>query len=510
MCVADKHGNVYLTGSFDSGTLTIGSTSMNCNGSPDVFIVKYDSMGVIQWAKSAGGNGYDTPTGLGVDTAGNVYVTGNTNSFHMYFGSTMLVNANSNNTYDIFIAKYDTNGNFQWAKLAGTTSSDECRSIAVDPSGNSYITGVFPGTSIVFGTITLFNNYFLTKYDTNGNVVWAKGAGNNTANSYSVSVDGSENVYVSGIFNQSILIFSNDTLHNDTTNGSADIFVVKYDSSGTELWAKRAGGNHADVAYSIHADAAGNAFVTGYYLSPSFNFGNDTITNVDSIGTTADFFFLKFDASGNELWIHSAGSSSDDHGTSITSDPAGSIYVTGYYHGPDITFGNIVLSNVSVGSEIFVVKYDSTGNVVWAKSLEGLGNDYGSSIASDPQGDLYTAGEYASTNLSFLNFNLSHSGGMDMYVAKINYYNLTTSNADQTYPDETIFYPNPGDGIFYLKSGMQISQVEILDLLGKKVYETTISERDSRIDLSGFPAGVYFYKATDSGKSVLTGKVLIR
>jgi hypothetical protein len=513
-CATDAHGNVYITGHFNSGLLIFGQDSLSTHGIDDVFVVKFDSMGVAQWARSAGGGSYDQAYGVAVDTAGNVYIAGGFQSSHLFFDSLVYLNSSISGTYqDIFIAKYDANGNLLWVKTAGNSAySDAARSIAVDPSGNAYITGPFGGTSIAFGSYTLTNNYFLTKYDTQGNVVWAKGAMTMGANAYSNSIDGNENIYVTGMFYPGFVVFENDTLHNDTTAGSADIFVVKYDSSGTVLWAKRAGGNRSDIPYCIYADSSGNAFVTGGSYSPSFNFGSTAFVN-SGTGTTTDFYFLKFDPAGNEAWVQGAGGTQNEQGQSVTTDAAGDIYLTGYFSSGSILFGSTMLYNTTTYvNEIFVVKYSSSGNAIWAKQISGAGNDNGSSITTDPQGDVYTSGEFASSTISFGNYTFINtiSSTSDMYFAKIAAPNLTTSLADLNNTYEAVIYPNPNDGVFFIRPDVQAATIEIVNMLGQKIYAGAVTDKNQQIDLRAYPAGIYFYSATTNQNSLITGKIIVR
>ena len=160
----------------------------------------------------------------------------------------------SGNTADLFITKYNTNGNVIWAKNAGGIYSENATSIAIDATNNLYIVGTF-GKKIAFGTIILTNadtltNYqdlFLAKYNSSGNVLWAKRAGGtNNDYPYSVAMKALGGVYIAGNFESSTLAFDTTTLINA---GNPDVFLAKYDTSGNVLWAKRAGGTGYDYPY---------------------------------------------------------------------------------------------------------------------------------------------------------------------------------------------------------------------------------------------------------------------
>ena len=205
----------------------------------------------LVWAKRAGGTRTDLGRGIAVDGSGNSYVTGKF-SLSATFGpgetnETTLTGAGWD---DIFVAKYDASGALVWAKRAGGTGLDVGVGIAVDGSGNSYVTGSFRG-SPTFGpgetnetTLTSAGDIdiFVAKYDASGALVWAKRAGAPSLNDFGrgIAVDGSGNSYVTGLFEDSAT-FGPGEINETTLTGFVDIFVAKYDASGDLVWAKRAG-----------------------------------------------------------------------------------------------------------------------------------------------------------------------------------------------------------------------------------------------------------------------------
>ena len=310
---------------------------------------------------------------------------------------------------------------FLWAKSAGGIDYDRGQSIAVDASGNSYVTGYFNSSSITFGSTTLTNagsgssDMYVVKYDGSGNVLWAKNAGGTDYDAgYSIAVDSSGNSYVTGYFNSSSITFGSTTL---TNNGGYDMCVVKYDGSGNVVWAKNAGGISSDFGYSIAVDVSGNSYVTGSFSSASITFGSTTLMNASS--GSNDIYVVKYDGSGNVVWAKRAGGTGNDIGYSFAVDASGNSYATGVFKSSSITFGSTTLTNASSGSnDIYVVKYDGSGNVVWAKSAGGTGYDFGSSITVDASGNSYATGYFASSSITFGSTTLTRSGVYDMYVVK--------------------------------------------------------------------------------------------
>ena len=298
-----------------------------------------------------------------------------------------------------------------WAKRAGGTSVDFGFGIAVDGSGNSYVTGRFGG-SATFGpgesnetTLTGADGIFVAKYDASGDLVWAKraaGGGTGSDVGFGIAVDGSGNSYVTGHFFGSATFGPGEI--NETTLTTAgffsDIFVAKYDASGDLVWAKRAGGTRTDSGNGIAVDGSGNSYVTGLFEdSATFGPGESnetTLTGAGSDDLADDIFVAKYDASGDLVWAKRAGGTSIDFGEGIAVDGSGNSHVTGQLRG-SATFGpgetnETTLTTAGFFSDIFVAKYDASGDLVWAKRAGGTSFDFGSGIAVDGSGNSYVTG----------------------------------------------------------------------------------------------------------------------
>jgi hypothetical protein len=411
---ADDSGNVYVTGNFNSASLPFGTTTlMNANaGSHDIFVTKYDENGNVLWAMRNGGSNNDYAQSIAVDDSGNVYVSGYFTSPTITFGTTTLLSAGST---DVFIVKYDGSGNVIWATGAGGSGGDYAQSIAADASGNVYMTGYFDSATLTFGTTVLTNagssNIFIAKYDGNGNVIWATHYGG-SSNDYAVSItaNSSGKVYITGYFNSPTLSFGSTILNNVSNH---DIFVVKFDANGNVLWAKSNGGSGGDYGQSIAADGSGNVYVTGYFISPTITFGTTTLNNVGG----SDIFIAKYDGSGNILWATSNGGSATDAGDCVAADASGNVYVTGYFNSSSLTFGTTTLINAG-SYDVFTVKYDVNGNILWSTGNGGASLEGGDGIAADNLGNVYVTGYSFSSSLPFGSTDLTNAGGYDIYVAK--------------------------------------------------------------------------------------------
>ncbi len=420
----DAAGNVYTTGTFlDTADFDPGPAVFNLssNGGADIFISKLDRNGNFVWAKAVGGNESDGGNSIAVDSSGNVYTTG-------YFRDTVNFQPNvllslSENLLsasfgsDIFISKHDNNGSLVWVKaIKGSIDNDIGYSIAVDSSGDVYTTGFFAGT-VDFnpkpGFLYIFNltslsdsrDIFISKLDSEGNFVWAKGMGGGDRDvGMGIVVDTSGNVITTGSFRGPAVVEpapNYSTLHSAGAGGS-DVFINKRDSNGNFIWAVSMGGFDWDAGKSIAVDTSGNIYSTGYYIGDAdFDPGVGTYLLTGESSDIDNIFISKLDGNGNFVWAKSIGGVNDDEGLGIALDLSANVYTTGYFFevcdfdpGPKV----FNLSSKNSTSDIFISKLDSNGNFVWAKSMGGGGsNDEGVGVALDNSGNVYTTGAFSNT-----------------------------------------------------------------------------------------------------------------
>jgi len=360
----DKAGNIYITGWFNSPTISFETKTLtNAGVGSDIFLVKYDSSGNVLWAKREGGTTGDIGYGIATDSACNICIAGEFQSTTMTIGTDVLTNAGGIVPNDIFIAKYDSAGNAIWAKSAGGTGSDFGSSVTVDNSGNSYLTGNFSSGFINFGLGPLTNNgvydMFLVKFNPSGTALWQKVVGGSAGDSgNSVAVDYSGNVYVSGVFESPTLGFGLGTLINA---GGRDVFVAKYSNAGIIAWSNSIGGNLNDESYSLAADKLSNVYVSGAFQSSNLVVGGTPLTNSGNY----DIFVVKYDSVGTSLWAKSAGGSGYEYAYSICNDTLSNIYLSGYFSSPSLTLGNTLtnaggcdgfITKLAISSEVNTIE----------------------------------------------------------------------------------------------------------------------------------------------------------
>jgi hypothetical protein len=328
----DNSGNIYVIGYSDSSW---GSPVNAYSGGGDAFVASMDSSGNLLWNTFLGSGGSDYGYGIAMNSSGNIYVTGYSDSS---WGSP--VNAYSGGD-DAFVAGMDSSGNLLWNTFLGSGGSDYSYGIALDSSGNIYVTGESNAT---WGSpVNAYNggwDAFMTGMDSSGNLLWNTFLGSGGSDyGYSIALDSSGNIYVIGYSDSSWGSPVN------TYSGGGDAFIAGMDSSGNLLWNTFLGSGGSDYGYSIALDSSGNIYVTGYSDS---SWG----LPVNAYSGGGDAFMAGMDSSGNLLWNTFLGSGGSDYGYSIALNSSGDIYVTG---GGDASWGSPINPH-SGNYDAFVVK----------------------------------------------------------------------------------------------------------------------------------------------------------
>lgn len=527
-----KSGNVYTTGFFNGMCDFDPSTSISnlvSAGNQDVFISKLDPLGNFIWAKRIGGANFDIGHSIAVDDSANVYITGEFQGTVDFDPGTGVFNMSSlsGNTF-CFILKLDSLGNFVWAKKMGN-SNGGCKgyAIAVSETGYVYTTGFFSGVCDFDPGVNVYNlplgPVFLQKLDTAGIFIWAKQL---KAGGAYFHLDSMENIYIPGAF-AGITDFDPDTTStfNLTSAGLTDICITKLDSSGILVWAKQMGGTSDEQAKSITVDNNGNVYTIGNFSGTSDFDPSNGIYNLTSLALagsgSSDIFVSKLDASGNFLWAKAMGGGASDKGDgkSIAVDAFGNVYTTGnFIFILDFDPGaGVVNLNSGTNTAIFIQKLDSSGNFVWAKSFGGGTYNYfsGNCIKVDNLNNIYLTGTFVSTvdfDPSSGTFNLTSSGGYDIFVEKFN-QNISVAINENKFSEKFIsIYPNPftnQTSINFIEEQKNIT-LKIIDVLGKAGKTINFTGKQLIIEKGEMEEGIYFVQIMDGDQSFVTKKIIIQ
>lgn len=465
----DAFGNVYTTGAFngtvdfDPGAGTFNLTSV---GGMDIFISKLDSAGNFRWAKSIGGTSSDRGYSIATDSAGNVYTFGDFSLTADFDPGQGVFNLASAGTVNAFISKLDSAGNFVWAKQLGGPGSAYGRSIVLDEVGNVYTTGQFvatvdfdPGPAVFnLSHVGIGNDIFISKLDSNGNFLWAKRIGGPQHDfGYDITLDAFGHVLTCGEFRQTA-DFDPGTGTFNLTSDNENVFISKLDTAGNFVWAKQLGGPNSDYAYGIATDPSGNVYTTGSFdLVADFDPG-PAIFNITAAGTNSvvDGFLSKLDSAGNFVWAIRIGGVAQDEGRSVFVEPPSSVYCTGIFRRTadfDPSPGVYNLTATGGSGDVFVVNYDTSGSLTWARGFGGPFTEESNSITTNGLGSVYTSGYFGGTadfDPGVDTFNLTEIGAGDIFVHKIRACSNSSSTISATACDS---YVSPSGKYTWISSG---------------------------------------------------------
>lgn len=417
----DDANNVYITADF-TGDIINTSPAIISKGNNDIVIAKYDSALNQTWIKQIGGTGRDWYPYLSIDNHNNLYVAGAFQGTVFFTDNDSLVSTGS---WDIFLAKYTTDGNFVWSKTVATGSSIQIPyDIGVDVNNDIVITG-FYRTSIEFENDTfqtsMANFYnFISKYDSTGNHLWAKNIeGNNQQsriNTLSIFDDG---YYFAGQFYDSIK-FDNSGF-DEGSNG--EIFLYKTDFDGNEMWARHstsAGSGLNNTVGIITQDEYGGIYLSGKVEGTGFTADSTATKKSNQVlePKGEDIYILKYNKNGTLQWARQYGGDGNERGTGI--DARNNIlYLSGYFN------DTIIWENDTIRTQnqtVFLGTFDYDGNPLTATSLannaDASNGTIGEEVILDNTNKAYLFGNYSSTDFIIGDSNYVANGSSDLFIGR--------------------------------------------------------------------------------------------
>ena len=409
----DAAGNAYVCGYYYQ-TVNFGGHSLSSSGnSQDVFVGKLGPTGIWEWIKGVGSTSSDRCEDIAVDAGGNVTITGTFYST-VSFGSHSL---SSTGSYDLFVARLDSAGNWLWATKAGGSSNDYGRAVAVDGMGRAYVTGYYTGSTIYFGTTSFscsscYSEAFLASIDANGNWLWAQRMyGSYYEYGEGVAVNQNGDIVVTGRYSSNINIGGN-TLSNGYSYDYHG-YVAGFTSTGGYRWSHSFGyASYETMPYAATIDGGGNSTICGRFQYRTTISGTQYNAYGGSSGNY-DIFIAHLTSSGAWSWVKTGGGTSTDECTKIDADEStGEIAFSGYFYG-NAWFGPTGLTSQG-SNDALVATLDVQGNWNWILGYGSSGSDYGRgiSIAGD---DTYLS-MVAGGSLSVDGEPISNSGSNDIVV----------------------------------------------------------------------------------------------
>jgi hypothetical protein len=364
--------------------------------------------GDASWAITAtGGNDSVYINDIQLDESGNSYVVGTISGTGTHdFGNGVTISGN-NNQKNVFVAKFNSDGEAQWARSTTTApAASSYGGLVLDDDGNIYAEGSITGngTFDLGNSVTVSGNYasgpnaLVVKYDSSGTTQWARSTTTAPAsNSYSHITYSDGCVYTGGyLYTSGTFDFGNSV----TVSGNystLNTLLVKYDSSGTTQWARSTTtAPNASLLYDLEAGSDGDIYAAGYIKgSGTYDFGN-SITIAGNHTPNSNGLVIKYDSSGTTQWARSTTTAPGySYFYGISLDSNNNIYVGGYLNGDGTyDFGNsVTVSGAYNGANIIVIKYNSGGTTQWARSTaSATGGSYLMNITADTTGNAYAVG----------------------------------------------------------------------------------------------------------------------
>ncbi|MGK3960038.1 SBBP repeat-containing protein [Sorangium sp. So ce118] len=402
---ADADGNVLVAGFFH-GNIDFGGGLLANAGESAAALAKVDPAGNHLWSKRFGGQSSNASFAVAVDPWSDVLLGGIFKS-NIDFGGGVFTSAGDT---DIFMAKFDSDGNHIWSRRFGGVGTDFIYGVAVDAAGNVLITGGFSST-VNFGGGPLTSadgeDLFVAKFTSAGTHVWSKSFTNvGFARGFQIAVDAAGDALITGHCVNTVN-FDGGLIH---CGVSGDIFLAKLTSTGIPVWSKRMGGTAQDLGYSIAVDSTRKVLVAG-----SFQWTADLGDGPVTAAGLMDIVVAQFDPDGAHLWSKHIGGTGSDHAPRIAVDPLDNVLLTGHFENT-VNFGGGPLT--SAGSrDLFAAKYTTTGAHLWSQRFGGSGLEDTGDITTDAMGNVLLGGNFQGT-ADLGGGPLTSAGSLDMVVAK--------------------------------------------------------------------------------------------
>lgn len=497
----DQNGYVYSVGTFYDTTI-VGTDTFNLLDPPNWggMITKWDANGNYQWGIELGKLGYAIDArNIVISDQNEIYVTGRmigscTLGSHASAADTTLVSSGNIRSY---IAKYNTDGIFQWARLMEGSTSNWIFEIDLDNSNNIVAVGDY-NTDINFGNghnLTAYQQIecFAAWFDPNGTCInHLTYQGHGEERMYDIDFDSQGNYAIGGAFNDTIFI-ENDTL---IANGTGDAFISYYDSNHTLQWYDHFGGSqeiyiNSDMVTQVEFDSNDEIFATGIYRDTLF-FGQDSLISNGHI----DAFLIQYDNSGQKINYNSlGGSQSGDEITGLVLDQNNNVYIS--VTGNNMTYDDTTY-NYYQSLDVHVIKFNSNLDIEWIKRAGGTYSDYSTDLSVTNEGNVYVVG-YAGDNnpIEFDSISITPTGQegnwYESFLAKIGNKESEPTDLDkyQKSESEFILYPNPTAHNFQISGINNDQTILVTNTSGKVIIKENISPNES-VNVNYLPKGVYF------------------
>lgn len=398
--------SLYVTGSFEA-TMSVNTDVLSSAGYSDIFLAKANNDLSWQWGIRAGGSSYESGSAL-AKRGSNIAVAATFKDVADFNGQNFI----SNGGDDIAIFEVSPSKSWIRTEKIGSTANDKVSSLFYDTTGDLFIAGETQG-KLDFGSHRIssigMEDGFVSRKYSSGSWAWAKQYGGFVKKSIinDVAIHNNKSKYVIGEFFGTMAIEGN-TL---TSQGMTDIFIGKFNESGSLVWLKQAGGEFYDYGSGIALDSSGNLYVCGSY-DESADFGGSQLTS----SGFSDAFIAKLDTNGNWLWRRSAGGTFDDRAAGVCASPQGKIYLTGSFY-EQASFGSLQVTGEGY-DDIFIAALDASGSWQWVRQAGGEYVETANGVKSDSDDNALIFGSFED-KATFGLRQFTSKGFDDIFISKV-------------------------------------------------------------------------------------------
>ncbi|MBA2563763.1 MAG: T9SS type A sorting domain-containing protein [Chitinophagaceae bacterium] len=506
----DEQGNVYACGRIRQYAAFSGIT-VATYGDYDIFLAKYNCQGNLVWVRTAGGSAGDDAFSIALNSSGQIYMTGFIDSdpvFPVTFFDTIL---SQESTRDMFLAKFDTSGNYLWGKFSGPGMQNTFAqgfNLELDSNSNPVVHvstamagELFPGWNVGIAP-------YIAQFDTAGTLQQLfTFSSNYSLDASNFAIDSQNNYYVCGFWSADSVILGNQVLYNPKPGITVIGYVSKFTNTGNLIWTymltDTTTGPAGTRPWGIAIDNFDNVLLSGK-TTAGLKCGNYVFTNVPGFSSLVPYL-IKINPTGLPVWAAQGYQEFIIYGRSgLALKSNGNAVFTGAYRGTAIFNNDTLTQSFNGSSDLFLAEVDPNGQMLGAVKLGSTGNNTDSySTVTDPLDNVYMGGTFNGV-LSANTLSVSNSGGYsDGFIAK--YGTICTTGIEETNSATNLMlnlFPNPVSNILNIASiDHTVNSLHIYNSLGQIVFKQQISPDNLeiiQINVSLFPPGIYIVKLTGS------------
>ncbi|MDD3860267.1 MAG: T9SS type A sorting domain-containing protein, partial [Bacteroidales bacterium] len=373
------------------------------------------------WAFDLNHSDNDYIENFALDQNGNIYAIVN------FYGGDLLVGNDTmvpplSGFRPSFLMKLNDNGEYQWGNQITTSNQIYLKDVCTDSDNNVYVGGTYIGEINISGIElpSTSSGMFIAKYDNLGNVIDVYNYTNiGSASIISMCINDANEIFITGNYLNDFTIDDNELVYNNENPGRSDTYIAKIGVNKNILWIKSISGTGDDISTKIACDQNGNIYLLGRFSSNVLPIEDFTLYSNVSDLSIYDIFIIRYDNEGHVIWAEKLGDEEDDYGHEISIDIENNIYIAGKFSGNIFVINDTILQGGCPCQNSFLVKIDSTYNTIWGFSFGNQGNNYARSITTNHIGESFLLGNF-SDYLNINGFYSSYYGASDIYIAHLN------------------------------------------------------------------------------------------